>query len=198
MPLDFDLINRSIPFVISRIENGHEIAPGLIALSDLLDNQLLTKLQEYSFKENTGWKSQENHQMSGYNHHRKKINWLPDSIIEETHIVFDGLTDHLNQLFKRQNKFLGLSVWKDDGSFQIAPHTDNPVIDIAIQIYLNGDDNKDLGTKFQLDTVVTIPYKTNHGYLMDNRQNIRHFYDGKAPEDYYRYSLYAIWANANK
>ena len=67
-----------------------------------------------------------------------------------------------------------------------------------MQIYLNGDDSMDLGTRFQVNTVVKIPYKTNHGYLMDNRQNIKHFYNGKSPKDYHRYSLYAIWANANK
>jgi hypothetical protein len=167
-------------------------------VSEILDPALLVKLQDYIFDDKSVWERQEDPTALSRYFGRKKINWVPNSVIEETHMVLDGLTDYINQRFNKQNKFEGLSVWKDEYTYQAPTHIDNPKIDISMQIYLNGDDSMDLGTGFRLDTVVKIPYKTNYGYLMDNKQNIRHFYNGKSPEDYYRYSLYAIWANANK
>lgn len=197
MSLDFNLVDRSTQHALDSLKSSETVCPGLLCISNLLDSDLLVKLQNYIFDESLIWGSQEHHVGAGYHYDRKKINWVPDSVIEETHMVLEGLTDYINQCFTRQNKFLGLSIWKDEYSYQVPLHTDNPVIDISMQIYLN-DNNMDLGTRFQLDTVFTIPYKTNHGYLMDNRQNIQHFYDGQSPKDYHRYSLYAIWANANK
>jgi hypothetical protein len=197
MALDFALIDRSTQYAIDSLESSKTICPGLLYVLDLLDSELLAKLQTYIFDENIVWGIQEHHDGDGYHYDRKKINWISDSVIEETHMVLEGLTDYINQCFSRQNKFLGLSIWKDEHSYQVPLHIDNPVIDVSVQIYLN-DNNMDLGTRFQLDTVFKIPYKTNHGYLMDNRQHIQHFYDGKSPEDYHRYSLYAIWADANK
>lgn len=198
MPLDFKLIEKSIQHTIDSLESNKPIYPGLLSLVDLLHPELLIKLQTYIFNKDTIWEKQEDPLSMSLYFGRKKINWVPDSVIEETHIVLNGLTDYLNQRFNKQNKFEGISIWNDDYTFRVVPHIDNPKIDISMQIYLNGDDNIDLGTQFLLDTIVKIPYKTNHGYLMDNRQHIRHFYNGKSPEDYCRYSLYAIWTNTNK
>ena len=198
MSLDFKLIEKSIQCAIDSLESSETICPGLLPLVDLLNPELLIKLQTYIFDENLAWERQEDPLAMSIYFGRKKINWIPDSVIEETHMVLDGLTDYINQRFNKQNKFDGLSIWKDEHTYQVPLHTDNSKIDMAVQIYLNGNDTMNLGTSFQLDTVVKIPYKTNHGYLMDNRQNIKHFYDGKSPKDYYRYSLYAIWNNTNK
>jgi hypothetical protein len=141
------------------------------------------------------WKFQDHHDGAGYRCDRKKINWVADSVIEETHMVLSEMTEYLNERFNRQNKFLGLSVWKDEHSFQVPVHADNPTINIAIQIYLNGND-ENLGTKFYInDGVFQVPYKTNCGYLMDNGYGIKHCYDGNPSRDYHRYSLYAIWSN---
>jgi hypothetical protein len=198
MTLDFKLIENSIRYAIDSLNSSEIVCPGLLCVSELLDPVLLVKLQDYIFDDDLVWERQEDPLAMSIYFGRKKINWIPDSVIEETHMVFDGLTDYINQRFNKQNKFEGLSIWKDEHTYQVPLHTDNPKIDVAVQIYLNGDDNMDLGTRFHVDAVVKIPYKTNYGYLMDNKQNIRHFYNGKSPEDYYRYSLYAIWANTNK
>lgn len=198
MSLDFKLIEKSIQHAIDSLESSEIVCPGLLSLVDLLYLDLLTKLQTYIFNEDLPWKRQEDPIALSRYFGRKKINWVPDSVIEETHMVLDGLTDYINQRFNKQNKFGGLSIWKDEHTYQVPLHTDDLRIDISMQIYLNGDDNMDLGTGFRLDTVVKIPYKTNYGYLMDNSQKISHFYNGKSPKDYHRYSLYAIWANANK
>ena len=198
MSLDFKLIEKSIQYALDSLKSSAIVCPGLLYVSELLDPVLLVKLQDYISDDKLVWERQEDPLAMSTYFGRKKINWIPDSVIEETHMVLDGLTDYLNQRFNKQNKFEGLSVWKDEHTYQVPLHTDDLRIDISMQIYLNGDDSMDLGTRFQVNTVVKIPYKTNHGYLMDNRQNIKHFYNGKSPKDYHRYSLYAIWANANK
>ena len=198
MPLDFQLIEKSTRHAINILNSSEIVCPGLLHVLELLDPALLVKLQDYIFDDKLVWERQEDPLSELKYFGRKKINWVPDSVIEETYMVLNGLTDYINQRFDKQNKFEGLSIWKDDYTYQVPLHIDNPKIDMSIQIYLNGDDNMDLGTRFYLDTVVKIPYKTNCGYLMDNRQKISHFYNGKSPKDYHRYSLYAIWANANK
>ena len=198
MSLDFKLIEKSIQYALDSLKSSAIVCPGLLYVSELLDPVLLVKLQDYISDDKLVWERQEDPLAMSKYFGRKKINWIPDSVIEETHMVLDGLTDYLNQRFNKQNKFEGLSVWKDEHTYQVPLHTDDLRIDISMQIYLNGDGSMDLGTRFQVNTVVKIPYKTNHGYLMDNRQNIKHFYNGKSPKDYHRYSLYAIWANANK
>jgi hypothetical protein len=198
MSLDFKLIEKSTRHAINILDLSEIVCPGLLHVSELLDPVLLVKLQDYIFNNKLVWERQEDPIALSRYFGRKKINWVPDSVIEETHMVLDGLTDYVNQRFNKQNKFGGLSIWKDEHTYQVPLHTDDLRIDISMQIYLNGDNNMDLGTGFRLDTVVKIPYKTNHGYLMDNRQKIPHFYNGKSPKDYYRYSLYAIWTNANK
>lgn len=198
MSLDFKLIEKSISYSINNLETSKIICPGLLHVTNFLNSDLLLKLQTFIYDDNLTWGFQEHHDRPGYNYNRKKINWIPDSVIEETHIVLDSLTDYLNKRFDKKNKFLGLSIWKDVYSFSVPMHTDNPVIDLSIQVYLNSN-NKNLGTKFHLpQTILQIPYKVNCGYLMDNNYKIMHSYDGFLDTNYYRYSLYALWTNTNK
>lgn len=198
MSLDFKLIEKSISYSIDILETSKIICPGLLHVTNFLNSDLLLKLQAYIFDGNLPWNLQEVHDNSGYLGGRKKINWVPDSVVEETHMVLDSLTDYLNQRFNRKNRFSGLSLWKDNYSFKITPHTDNPVIDLAIQVYLNSNNEK-LGTKFYLDqNLFEIPYEVNGGYLMDNSCRIMHSYEGSLDTNYYRYSLYAVWTNTNK
>jgi hypothetical protein len=195
--LDAALIEKSTTHAINKISNGKIIHPGLLFIDDFLSAELLTKLQTYVCNEHLLWQGQETLTGELYPG-REKINWVFDTVIEETHIVLSNLTDYLNQYFCRSNKFLGLSIWKDKHTYQIAPHTDNPAINISMQIYLN-DNGMSLGTKFDINnSIVEAPYITNYGYLMDNMQDISHYYDSKAPKDYYRLSLHAVWTDANK
>lgn len=197
MTLDFTLIHESTIHARDSISNGKTVHPGLLFVDHLLPANLLEKLQVYICDDNMLWHNQETLTGEIYPG-RKKITWTADSVIEEIHVVLDNLTEHLNQRFSRQNKFLGLSVWRDECTFQMIPHYDNPNNDISIQIYLNND-NMDLGTTFIINnSAVKAPYSANHGYLMDNTQNILHLYNGKPPVGYHRYSLHAVWADANK
>lgn len=203
MSLDFKLIEKSISYSIDILETSKIICPGLLHVTNFLHSDLLLKLQTFIFDDNLTWGFHDYH--NDYHRsintpalYRKKIDWIPDSVVEETHIVLDSLTDYLNRRFNKKNKFLGLSIYKDLSSLKLLMHTDNPVIDLSIQVYLNSN-NQNLGTKFHLpQTIFQIPYKVNCGYLMDNNFKIIHSYDGFLDKNYYRYSLYAVWTNTNK
>ena len=195
MALDFALIEASTQHALDKLESGEIIHPGLLCIHNFLEPELLLKLQNYISNDKLPWEFQEHHDGAGYRHDRKKINWVAESVIEETHMVLSEMTQYLNERFNRKNRFLGLSVWKDEKSFQVPVHVDNPIINISIQIYLNSN-NQNLGTKFHVnDGVFQVPYRINCGYLMDNSYGIRHFYDGNPSMGYHRYSLYAIWSN---
>ena len=139
MTLDFTLIHESTIHAHESISNSKTVHPGLLFVENFLSIDLLKKLQVYVRDENLTWNSQETSVGLIYPG-RRKINWAADSVIEEVHTVLDNLTEYINQLFARQNKFLGLSVWKDEYTYQIDPHYDNPVINISMQIYLNNED----------------------------------------------------------
>ena len=133
MTLDFTLIHESTIHARDSISNGKTVHPGLLFVDHLLPANLLEKLQVYICDDNMLWHNQETLTGEIYPG-RKKITWTADSVIEEIHVVLDNLTEHLNQRFSRQNKFLGLSVWRDECTFQLIPHYDNPNNDISIQI----------------------------------------------------------------
>lgn len=133
---------------------------------------------------------------------RRSINWLADSIIEELHIACDQLTPLVNQLFTESNKrFQGLQLWHDQGGYKLSPHKDNPVIDIAIQIYLF-DTAGEYGTSFDVDKeIVVVPFKHNSGYILhkvSDDQRILHWTTNPLPAGIDRYSLYLTWSSYGK
>ena len=125
---------------------------------------------------------------------RVEVSWVPDSVIEECHIVMQSLTEHLEAMYQRDLKFIGISLWKDKKYFLMPKHTDNPIINISIQVYLT-ECSKDLGTIFEYnDTIIKVAYKENSGYIADNSKNIPHYTATPILDDHVRYSLYARWA----
>jgi hypothetical protein len=195
MAIDFTLIEQSTKYSIGQInEKIPTVCPYVFILPNFIDPTLLGKLYQYSLVSNN-WCEQELYGSLLYATNRFKINWEADTVIEEVHTVFENLTDTLNQVYKKNYKFLGINLWKDSAGFHTIKHVDNPGIDLSIQIYLN-DIECDLGTKFEYaNTTIKTPYIKNFGYMMDNDGKITHYFDSVIPPDYTRYSLYAIWSN---
>jgi hypothetical protein len=193
MPLDFTLIEKATNYSIDQFDKKTSTdCPYIFILHEFLDPELLEKLYKFALF-NNNWSIQEDYKKIGYRDSRFKLNWASDTVIEETHIVLENLTQVLNQFYNKNNKFLGINLWKDVTGFSLSKHVDNPDIDLAMQIYLNNGSD-DLGTTFTYqDTIVKTPYIENHGYIMDNLGKVLHYFDSTIPVDYTRYSLYAIW-----
>jgi len=194
MLLDFKLITDSTSYSLDRLSKIDSTAcPHLFFLKDFINPDLLVKLLDYITTEEIVWTKELKQE---YNN-RLKLNWIPESVIEETHIVLDNLTADLNQRFNRTNKFLGLSIWKDQEGYTISMHEkDNSIIDVAVQIYLS-ESTVDLATKFLVNgTILSTDYKENYGYLVDNSVGVPHYMNTPVPADHIRYSLYAMWGHS--
>lgn len=192
MPLDQDLISKS---TVKSIDSLDKIVstecPHLFFIEDFLEHSLLKKLISFISTADVEWVKEIDQEYLN----RLKLNWVFDSVVEEVHIVLDNLTEKLNQKFNKTNKFIGLTVWKDQEGYTISPHNkDNDLIDIAIQLYLT-EGNVDLSTKFEYNGKILHPsYKINSGYLFDNSVGVRHYMITPVPQNYTRFSLYAIWS----
>lgn len=189
--IDLDLIKTSVEYSLKKLELRESvITTTLYQLENFLYPALIERLLDYIEKNDINWEKE----TGQYESNRKKVNWIADSPIEELHTVFDSVTESVNKIFNRNNKFGGISIWKDELGYSISKHTDNPVIDIAIQIYLTADQKIDAGTVFVVDNrEVKILFKINSGYIMDNTAKIEHYMNGSIPENFTRYSVYAFW-----
>lgn len=192
--LDFELINLSYDHAATQLDRKTNTGiPGLYVIENFLPISLLEKLTTFIQVENN-WLAETVESGDTPYPKRMKLNWVPDSVIEETHILLEKLTGKLNKEFQRNNKFMGLSIWKDYTGYSISKHTDNPVIDIALQVYLNSNSTLHLGTDFEYkNQKFSVKYDMNTGYIMDNTKKITHSMQTKVPANYVRYSLYAIW-----
>jgi len=149
----------------------------LVEVINFLPSQLIDELVKFSQQPNVPWQSQEMQE----NLLRKKISWLSDSPIEAAHNYFNNLPmfAHLD--------FMGISLWKDDKDFWMAPHIDNDRVKVAIQIYL--DDQNSPGTQFP-DRL--IEYGRNRGYIMYNNSDMIHGVPKQIPHEG-RLSVYALY-----
>ena len=194
MSIDSSLVEQATAYSRWQLHQSRTTAiPGLLRLDDFLYPVLLDKLLE-KLREALPWQPETTESGSQAYPNRQKINWLPESVIEETHMVFENLTGAVNRKFARNNRFLSISVWRDDPGYSIPSHVDNSIIDIAMQIYLEPGP-RELGTAFHWNSnTVTIPYQSNTGYLMDNRAQIPHSMSNSVPEFQRRLSVYAIYS----
>lgn len=191
MPIDQNLIELASAYSIDKLQHKTDTScPYLCLLEDFLYPPLLEKLyNEITNNQNLPW------QIIEYQKHRPRtsLSWLSDSVVEETHIVMESLTEEINRITGHNLKFNGISLWKDIESYTLEPHSDRDVIRAAIQIYLNEID-VDLSTKFCYNNKIISPvYRTNHGYFMDNEGAVQHWMATPVPKGFTRYSLYAIW-----
>jgi hypothetical protein len=191
MPINFELVNNSIAHLKSRMDARISTnCPDLWFLEDFLYVPLKDKLWEFI----SGIGKQEWSIMPEQSAlSRRYINWQPDTVIEETHMVLESATRHLESLLDRSLKFHGISIWRDEFPYRIDKHSDQPGIACALQIYINSTD-ANLATHFEHGLEILAPeYKTNSGYLMDNKSKIIHWVPDRVPKSFIRYSLYATW-----
>lgn len=67
----------------------------------------------------------------------------------------------------------GLFLWRDLKGFKSDWHPDDFTRLPTMQIYIDGDENQ--GTSFKIDDdEITIPFRPNTGYLIDNQYQILH------------------------
>lgn len=190
--LDFNLIEKSV----LHIQNvkPKEIIPGLYQIEDFLFPPLLKKLLSFISSNDIPWVSVDDFARGIKSSPRKKINWLSDSVIEETHKVLESYTPFINRFLNKNNIFEGISIWKDTAGFRIRPHTDNPVFDVALQLFLSDNPGIKKATTFYKDnTVYQLDHVQNTGYIIDNRRKIVHSFTEKIPNDDIRFSLHSVW-----
>jgi len=191
MPINFELVDNSIAHLKSRMDARISTnCPDLWFLEDFLYTPLKDKLWEFiSGIDKQDWAIMPEQSALS----RRYINWQPDTVIEETHMVLESATTYLESLLGQTLKFHGISIWRDEFPYCIGRHSDQPGIACALQIYINSMD-ANLATHFEYNLEILAPeYKTNSGYLMDNKSKIIHWVPERVPKAYTRYSLYATW-----
>ena len=93
MPLDFKLIDESTSYSSDQLLKINSTdCPHLFFLKDFINPNLIDKLLNYLLTEEIAWTEELNQE---YNN-RLKLNWIPESVIEETHTVLDNLTAELS------------------------------------------------------------------------------------------------------
>ena len=132
---------------------------------------------------------------------RLMIDWIPESIVEELHIAGELLTDKIKQYYSIDNiKLQSLQIWKDTATHSMSMHQDNPVIDVALQVYLFNNDPTE-GTTFDVaGNLIDVPFKSNNGYLLwkkSNEERIPHK-PTKAVSNGERITLYLTWSRFGK
>jgi hypothetical protein len=197
--IDQELVSIAASYAAQSISNLKTVNDDFKLVSNFLHPRLALKLRNFvSTTDESLWQSVPKQEKLP----RKSINWLSDSVIEEIHIIAEGLTDAINQTFNTQDKtFQGLQLWRDSGGYSLAPHKDNPIIDISMQIYLF-DCAKKYGTTFKVgDTEIAVPFIHNSGYLLHKKsdeERILHWTSSDLPADIQRYSLYLIWGTSRQ
>jgi hypothetical protein len=192
MSLDFDLITQSVNYSKNQLSNK-EITecPHLFLLSDFINPKLLEKLLAFVGNDTEHWQTVLYQETSV----RRSITWVPETVIEETHIVMQKLTDDLNTIFQKQTTFLGISIWKDVHPYSIGMHVDNDMVGTAMQLYLTSGPSN-LNTIFKYDSkIISANYQKNSGYMMNNTHKVVHGMLNPVPENHIRYSLYAVWTD---
>ena len=192
--IDQERINRSIEAAKSSLLTCEStISPNLHIVNDLLDDKLLSELKDYLDQNSDKWDLKI--------HLRAGVSWEADTVIEEVHTVFDNLTTVISQhFFDTPLNFIGTQVWKDRSPFFQNWHIDNPIINVAIQLYLF-DAPAECGTTFIIDIhPVAVPYIHNCGYILTTYMppGITHRPSIATPPGVVRYSIYAIWSLTEK
>ena len=196
--IDNNIINKTANSIKKSLEKANHINDQLSLLDNPLPAETINKLQLLINKEDIKWKL-----VAGQEDlNREMIDWIPESIIEELHMTCDILTEDIKQYFGIDNiSFQALQLWKDDKDYNISSHQDNPVIDVAMQIYLFGDGFENEGTTFFIkEGKIDIPFKSNTGYLLwkkSNEDRIKHQITNIVTSRT-RYTLYLTWSRFGK
>ena len=106
---------------------------------------------------------------------RQRVEYTED-IMKKVKLFFmhTSIKGALEKKFNTNLKFSSADIWQDKPGYHLEPHTDDPRIKLALQIYL-GDNN--VGTSlFDKDNNVlkTFEYKLNSGYALLNTSDSLH------------------------
>jgi len=195
--IDDKIILKTVDSIQTSMDDASVINCQLSLLQNVLPQEAIDKLQSLVINPTVSW-SKVDHQKSLNRH---SITWLSDSVIEELHIACEKLTDSIKQYYDIDNiKLQALQLWNDGKGYSMGSHQDNPVIDVAMQIYLF-EDRKNEGTTFFVgDQIIEVPFKKNSAYLLwkkSNSERIPHQPTSNISTNG-RYSLYITWSRFGK
>ena len=195
--IDQQLIDRSTDVAKLSLTTCKSTASSdLHLLNDFLDKELVAKLKQYLNQDsNDKW-------YLGELFDRDGLAWDADTVIEELHMVFDNLTTVISeQFFDRPLNFIGTHIWRDRSPFSQKWHSDNPMINVAIQLYLFDEAPSECGTSFMINGIeLAVPYIHNSGYILTTHTppGIIHKPSIVLPPGAIRHSIYGIWSLAKK
>jgi len=191
--IDQDLIKFGSMHLKSMLASLSIDHNGLILIEDVFTDQIIEKLLKFCIAADD-WEPQLTADNKTVIANREKIAWRYDCIVEETHTILENVTPEISRLIKRDNLvFGGVNLWKDTQGYTIKRHTDNPVIQTSLQVYIQNLPT--LSTIFEYDgNLVHTNPNTNAGYISDNLIGIPHWLPNSVPAEFNRYSLHAIWS----
>ena len=188
--LDNNLIELGTRHTLAVLKSLTPVPGGLCLIENILSQKVLDTLLDYC-EHTTRWE----HAYNPSQHiilNRRKVSWELDSIVEVVHTILDNNTPEINRIFNNQLKFNGVDLWQDLPGYTISEHTDNPIFNASMQVYIKN--LPELHTTFRyLDTTVNTNPTPNHGYISDNTVGIPHWMDNSVPNEFTRYSLHATW-----
>jgi len=186
--IDQDLIKSGSQHLKNTLVSLSSDHNGLILIDDVFTNQIIEKLLKFCVT-NDAWEKVPGQKYKD----RGTISWCYDSIVEETHTILEGVTPEIVRLIQRDLVFTGVNLWKDTEGYTVERHTDNTVIQVSLQVYIQNLPT--LSTIFEHDgNLVHTNPSTNSGYISDNSMSIPHWLSNAIPAKFTRYSLHAIWS----
>ena len=196
--IDLDLIHKGIVQAQQNIIAAAQSAlPRLIKVSDVFPTETIEKIRALIDQQDLPWTDANRQETLP----RRQISWLPESVLEEIYETCHGLTPTINEIYPDTEKFFwGCTLWQDQAGYHLDWHTDNPDIDVSMQIYLFSTGAAP-GTEFAIDNKAhLVPFIVNSGYISHNSGNDRllHRVEYAVPTDTVRYSLYAVWSRIPK
>jgi hypothetical protein len=192
--IDQNIIDKSTKTANQAIDcRCATVSPDIYTISNVFDSNLIVKLKKYLNQNQLVWQ--------GELHKRQIITWDTDSVIEEIHEVCNNLTEKITQqFFNTHLNFLGIQIWKDQHPYYLDWHCDNPIINVALQVYMF-DAPENCGTLFDINNdELLIPYVHNTGYIVVTKSSpgLRHKVNQITPVGVTRYSVYSIWSTTEK
>jgi hypothetical protein len=206
--IDHNLIIKTIANIQQSSDNKEDLnLPWAYGLSNMLPAEMIDKLNEYydiNTNNSSAWKkepqSDSMEEMDGDcgcgdSSTRRALIWAPDTVIEEIHHAFEGLTPYIEKVWGKELVFHSVNPWEDSPGFKMDPHIDNDAIGVTIQVYVN-DCDQDVGTEFfdaDNNLLHKLPWYKNRGYMCNNTPDSWH---GMTVQNkILRRSIYAIYSN---
>ena len=201
--IDQSLIDENSATLVTALENSNKINNRLNLVESVFNDAILSKLQQYldDNYHSENWIPETNeHGVPMHDVPRYKLTWDADTVTEELYEVCAAATPVLKKMYPNSfQTFNGIVIWRDHPGYFIDWHTDNPVIGVSLQIYLDSDTDIP-GTEFLVDSgSLLVPFSKNTGYVVDHSgpNKPSHRIAHPVPANALRYSLFALWYNSH-